>query len=428
MTTKLYHEIRDPIHVFISVDTDERRVLDSRPVQRLREIHQLALEYLLYPGATHKRFEHALGVMELAGRVYDIITRPDVISEKVRRVLPEISHQDRKQYWRRVLRVAALCHDIGHLPFSHAAEDELLPEGWSHETMTKELILADELQELWRSVTPPLRAEDIVKLAVGPDKSPELEFSTWEALLSQVVVGDAFGVDRMDYLLRDSLHVGVQYGRFDHHRLISTLRIVPEDDDVDQPRLGLEEGGLNSAEALLLARYSMFMQVYLHPVRRIYDIHLKEFLREWLPQAQFPTDPREFLRISDIEVLAGIRQKAEEGMDSAMRIAHRQHFKVAYERHVQDLELNSEPGAAVERRLIKLYGEDKVRLDNYKPRGQAREFPVLQSDGRIASSLAMSHVLQQLPDIGVDFVFVDPAIRDEARSHIAEYHREILAE
>ena len=73
-----FHEIRDPVHEFIKLDSDERAVLDSRPVQRLRNVHQLAMEYLVYPGATHKRFEHSLGVMELAGRVYDTITSSDL--------------------------------------------------------------------------------------------------------------------------------------------------------------------------------------------------------------------------------------------------------------------------------------------------------------------------------------------------------------
>ena len=82
MTTKIFHEIRDPVHGFITVDTPERDVLDTPPVQRLRDIHQLAMEYLVYPGATHKRFEHALGVMELAGRVYDVVTRTDLVVQQ----------------------------------------------------------------------------------------------------------------------------------------------------------------------------------------------------------------------------------------------------------------------------------------------------------------------------------------------------------
>jgi HD superfamily phosphohydrolase len=71
------HEFRDPIHNFVSVRTDERKVIDSRPFQRLRHIHQLALTYLLYPGATHKRFEHSLGVMHLATEIFDVVTNPD---------------------------------------------------------------------------------------------------------------------------------------------------------------------------------------------------------------------------------------------------------------------------------------------------------------------------------------------------------------
>src|SRR6266705_3012795 len=138
------HEIRDPIHNFIRIETEERKILDSRPFQRLRHIHQLALTYLVYPGATHRRFEHSLGVMELATRIYDVVTNPEVVSDEIKNLLPELNDRDKLRYWRRVLRVAALCHDIGHLPFSHAAED-LLPSGWSHENLTVQLIRSPEM-------------------------------------------------------------------------------------------------------------------------------------------------------------------------------------------------------------------------------------------------------------------------------------------
>src|SRR5437016_12008115 len=118
---KNIHEIRDAIHVFVRLDSDERKVLNSRPFQRLRHIHQLALSYLVYPGATHRRFEHSLGVMELAGRVFDIVTNPENLIGEVRDQFTEIANEDTRRYWRRVVRMAALCHDLGHLPFSHAA-------------------------------------------------------------------------------------------------------------------------------------------------------------------------------------------------------------------------------------------------------------------------------------------------------------------
>ena len=135
--TKHIHEIRDAVHVFVHLDSEERKVLDSRPFQRLRHIHQLAMTYLVYPGATHRRFEHSLGVMELADRVFRTVTADENIDDRVRKLFPK---GDRLAYWCRVLRMAALCHDLGHLPFSHAAEKELLPDGVTHERITVDII------------------------------------------------------------------------------------------------------------------------------------------------------------------------------------------------------------------------------------------------------------------------------------------------
>jgi len=272
------HEFRDPIHTFISLRTDERRVVDSRPFQRLRHIHQLALTYLIYPGATHKRFEHSLGVMHLASRIFDAVTAAEnIFDESVRKIIPD---EDGKRYWRSVLRTAALCHDLGHLPFSHAAEDQLLPNGYDHERLTKDIISSPEMLEIWETMTPRLRSDDIIKLAIGPKKAEPLELDTWESILAEIIIGDAFGADRMDYLLRDSYHAGVEYGKFDHNRLINTLRILPLSyADTDEPALGLESGGLESSEGLMVARYFMYRQVYLHPIRRVYDIHLIDFLK-----------------------------------------------------------------------------------------------------------------------------------------------------
>ncbi len=290
---KNIHEIRDAIHVFVRLDSDERKVLDSRPFQRLRHIHQLALTPLVYPGATHKRFEHSLGVMELAERAFKVVTADGNVDQRVRDVFPS---GDQLRYWCRVLRMAALCHNIGHLPFSHAAEERLLPAGWTHETLTVELIKGKEMEEIWGQLTPPLRSADIAKLAVGPKKLKDSNFSRWERVLSEIIVGDSFGVDRMDYLLRDSHHAGVVYGRFDQYRLIDSLRILPENEDKSaEPVLGVESGGLESAVAMLLARYFMYSQVYMHPVRRAYDRHLQDFLCGWLGEHNLPTNLDEIL-------------------------------------------------------------------------------------------------------------------------------------
>lgn len=432
---KNIHEIRDPIHVFVRMDNHEREVLNSRPFQRLRHIHQLAMTYLVYPGATHKRFEHSLGVMELAGRVFDVVTNPDNVNDQVRALLEPIARADDLRYWRRVLRMAALCHDIGHLPFSHAAEHELLPEGWDHERLTRDIIGSSEMKAIWKKVTPPLRAHDVLKLAVGPKKAGDLKFSDWETILSEIIVGDAFGVDRMDYLLRDSHHAGVAYGRFDHYRLIDTLRVLPsppaeKNGDSQEPALGIEEGGLQSAEALVLARYFMYSQVYFHAVRRIYDIHLKDFLKEWLDGGSFPTEIPRLLKMTDNEVTAALLDSAfdesKRGHQHAQRIIRREHFKVLYERNPDDVKVNPEAGKALFNALGEEFGSEHFRHDRYQQRSGAPDFPVRMRDGKIVSSLAISDTLNHVPVVSVDYVFADRSVFAKAEKWLGEHRAEII--
>lgn len=202
---KHVHEIRDPIHTFVRLDSTEREVLDSRPFQRLRHIHQLALTHLVYPGATHRRFEHSLGVMELASRVFDVVTDRANVMEEIRQFLHELD---------------------------------------------------------------------------TPDE---------------------------------------------------------------------------------LARYFMYSQVYFHPVRRIYDIHLKDFLKEWLVDGEFSIDPEAHLKMTDNEVAAGLAESVAEqspGHVHARRIVERQHFKVVYERNPDDVRVNPEAGRAVYDSLVSEFGGD----------------------------------------------------------------------
>ena len=419
MAAKQYHEIRDPIHNFVRLDSDERLVLDSRPIQRLRLIHQLAMSYLIYPGATHKRFEHSLGVMELAGRVFDVITADHNIHPTVREVVPDIARGDSRDYWHKVLRMAALCHDIGHLPFSHATEKELLPDGRDHEHITADLICGSELIDVWKSMTPPLNPDHIAKVAVGPEKMQNVDFSNWETLLSEIIGSDALGVDRMDYLLRDSHHVGVAYGRFDHYRLIDTMRVLPASEQSDEPTLGVESGGIHSAEALLLARYFMFMQVYHHHVRTAYDFHLQQFLQAWLPCGRFPTEADKLQSITDIEVLSALSKADADtsaaGHEAADRIVNRKHFRRLYSQTRGDKALHQNPHAVIARAAAMRYGKEQVLAKSYRQTEPTSAFPVRNSDGTIVSSHTISEALQQIPLVDVGVVLIAPELAEDAR-------------
>lgn len=436
--TKNFHEFRDPIHTFIKMDSTEKKVLESFPFQRLRYIRQLSTTYLLYPSANHTRFEHSLGVMELASRIYDTITHPDNLHKDIIESIPEIHDDDGRRYWRRVLRMAALCHDIGHLPFSHGAEKELLPDGWDHERITKELILSPEMRKIWATITPPLTPEHIAKLAIGPKKFVSDDFTDWEAILSEIIVGNSFGVDRMDYLLRDSHHIGVAYGRFDHYRLIDTIRILPsppggpsKKEKSKETTLGIEQGGLQSAESLLLARYFMYSQVYYHRVRRIYDLHLRDFLKDWLPGGFFPTNLKDFLLLTDNEVLSAMydacNNEAKPGHDAAKRIITRSHFKRVYEFNPDDLNINPYAASTIYKALIDEFDEQKLRFDHEKPKSSVNDFPVLRNDnGKVVSSLSLSQTLNHIPPARAEFIFAHPEISSDVTKWVEKNKKRII--
>lgn|GEM_PF-120239 len=438
---KHHREVRDPVHSFVALDDHERHVLDSRPFQRLRHVHQLALSYLVYPGASHKRFEHSLGVMELAGRIFDTVTRPDKLTDAVREIVPEpgsVHHA----YSRTALRMAALLHDTGHLPFSHAAEEELLPPGWDHERITHAIIFSEEMKAVWDGLDVPANPDLIAKIALGPSTVEKLKlpltFNTWEAILAEMVVGDAFGADRIDYLLRDSLHTGVAYGRFDHERLVAKLRILPSpatpgdeaEQSGDRPELalGIERGGIEAGEGLMLARYFMFSQVYFHDTRLIYDEHLKDFLVAWLPEGQFPTEVDRHLSVTDNEVtaamLAAARDPTASGHDPARRIVERDHFRVAYQRRAEDT--RGVVGAIYEAARAR-YGDDKVRYGGSPKPADPVLFPVLDWDGRSVPSLSLSDVLSKLPVSRDEYVFVSAELRGETKRWI-DLERDAIVE
>jgi uncharacterized protein len=313
-------KIYDSVHGFIPFDEFEKELIDSLPFQRLHYIHQLGIAYLVYPGATHTRFEHSLGVMALATLMFEKIcksVRPDVFH-----FVPRKGSSD-FLYWRRVLRVAALCHDLGHLPFSHVAEKDLLG-ALGHEHWTLQIIDSPYLTPVWDKLkeAPAYMeelverdiVEDIKKISVGEEKWKAMgkgAFSPWERIISEVITGDFFGADRIDYLLRDAKSTGVAYGLFDYHQLIESLRILPSvDRGADDLQLGIDENGLESCEALLLARHFMHRRIYQYSSVKAYNFHLRRYMAANYRKNLTSVD--DFLALSDTDVTSSLNKAAKD--------------------------------------------------------------------------------------------------------------------
>jgi hypothetical protein len=181
----------------------------------------------------------------------------------------------------------------------------------------------------------------------------------------------------------------------------------------------------------MIARHFMYKQVYFHHIRRAYDIHLKDFLVEWLPGGRFSTALKNHLKYSDVEILSAIRKSFESpnspGHLNARRIQCREHFRRFYEAAPSDAEGGRlVPGKAIAQAAVEQFGSKMIRYDHIAPRAAAPIFPVLIYDGRVESSLRRSQVLARMPEIGIDNVYCDKSLQLEAIRWRAQNKNSIL--
>jgi hypothetical protein len=195
--------------------------------------------------------------------------------------------------------------------------------------------------------------------------------------------------------------------------------------------IGIQKGGIHAAEAMQLARQFMFLQLYYHHVRLAYDIHLSEFMVQWLKK--YPTDVDGHIAITDNEVLAGISKAAAEnsadGHDPAWRIARRQHFRKVYDRNSMDQRLRPDAVARVAAALEKQFGSDAVRSRIVPPpKQQSVDFPVELDSGDISTSIAESNIYADFKPAAVGFVFVTPEKRKDSEKWLAANKKQVLSE
>ena len=361
--------IRDSVYGDISLNEFEVRIMDMPQFQRLRRIKQLGLISLIYPGATHTRFEHCIGAMHLGSK----------LSEELDLNEDEIE----------LVRASALLHDIGHGPFSHVSEGVL---SVPHEELSKFVITETSMRDLLEEK---FNVNEIVDIING------------NGYLGPIVSGD-LDVDRMDYLLRDSHNTGVSYGIIDYERLISNLSL---DDD-----LILDIKGVQAAEGALVSRYFMYPSVYQHHTTRIVNSMFRRALKKTFDEGII--DEREMYKYDDSDITAKFRSCENEYVNDIMyRLDNRivpkrvktirlDNFKVPEKMY----KIKSEELRKAEEEIAEDYGLDKdyvfINIAEY-PRFDEMKTQV-SVDGRLFPLSEISNIIGALskarfniPDISV---------------------------
>lgn len=287
-----FRVIRDPLWNSIRLDSTAVRIMDTAAFQRLRYIRQLGLAHLVYPGATHTRFDHALGVYHLARTALRLL--------KERQRLPD-------EVWEgeALVPYAALLHDIGHFAFSHALEElegQEIPG--DHEAVSAHFFDSPELKNALSALGPGA-AGKIFRLIRGREEIP-----------LRGLVSGSLDLDKMEYLKRDARFCGVPYGEVDVDRLVQGL-VLLRDPETGRYEVGVHEKAIAALESLLFAKYQMFRNVYWHHGVRaatgLYKRIVEGAVHEGL------VSPEELVGPTDEELLYEIRRRGAEGHTPAVR-------------------------------------------------------------------------------------------------------------
>src|SRR3989337_3142216 len=303
--------IADPIHSYISFtvpgkgagERTEKELIDSSWMQRLRYIYQLQSARWVYPSAEHSRFQHSLGAMHIAGRF------ARHLYPTLRGVVKDCPSEF---YIEELLRVTALLHDIGHGPFGHFFDDNILNEyEETHETVGQRIIkngLGDIIKNIKRSPNGEFEPGERIDpdyaaflIGKGPNKDPH-RYPRWLLFLQPLLSG-IYTVDNMDYVLRDSYMCGVAIGPVDIDRLIHYSFFTDKG-------LTLHRAGLSALNMFLNARLYMYSNVYYHRTTRAIDLHLREIFRALMDKL-FPYNPSEsldkYVTLTDWSLLEAVR-------------------------------------------------------------------------------------------------------------------------
>ena len=283
-----FEVIRDPLWDNIRLEPAAAAAMDTPAVQRLRYVRQLGHAFLVYPGATHSRFEHALGAYHL--------TRRALATLEERGDLATIPEEERL-----AVRLAALLHDIGHYPFSHALEEAGFP---SHESLGVRRLGEGELGVLLRGIGGDGFIAQIAGIIQGDHVSP----------LGGLISG-SLDLDKIDYLSRDARQCGVPYGTVDVDRLLASLCLVT--DGAGHRAVGVHEKGVSALESLLFAKYQMYRNVYWHHAVRSATCMFKRAVRTAVASGQL--DPASVADATDGSLTTAMQAHDSTGLTAALQ-------------------------------------------------------------------------------------------------------------
>jgi HD superfamily phosphohydrolase len=280
--------VRDPLWKNIRLDETARRLVDSAPFQRLRYVRQLGLAHLVYPGATHTRFEHALGAWHLASITAALLAERGSLGDVDPAEMP-------------IVRATALLHDIGHYPFSHALEEIGAPH---HEEVARPLITTGPVAGILRNALGNDSPERIVALVRGASLSP-----------LQGLISGSLDLDKLDYLRRDAFMCGVPYGEIDVDRLLNAIAVV-RDPDTRAPTIGVAEKALSALESLLFAKYQMYRNVYWHHTVRSATAMYKRVVADAIERGALRAE--ELAAFGDEGLLSELKRRAPSALLAAL--------------------------------------------------------------------------------------------------------------
>jgi HD superfamily phosphohydrolase len=254
--------IRDPLWNNIRLDPLALQLVDTPAMQRLRYVRQLGYAFLVYPGATHSRFEHALGAHHMARRTITLLDE--------RGELATVSPRERD-----LTAAAMLLHDVGHYPFSHALEEI---GALNHESAATPRITTGGVAEALTTALGADAPARVLAMMHGTDSGP-----------LQGLVSGSIDLDKIDYLKRDAMMCGVPYGEVDVDRLLDSVVLV-HDPETGRPTIGILEKGLSALESLLFAKYQMYRNIYWHHAVRSATAMYKRLVDDALQSGALPLD------------------------------------------------------------------------------------------------------------------------------------------